>query len=105
MARYLAELYLSKTGSDGLREAAARARSAADELSREGMPVRYVRAIFVGEDETCFHLYEAATAESVVEATRRAGIPVDRVVEAVEIAPARGAPRARRLPGTPGGAR
>ena len=98
MARYLAELYLSKTGSDGLREAAARARSAAEELSREGRPVRYVRALFLGEDETCFHVYEAATAASVLEAAERAGISVERVVEAVEIAPGP-ATRARRLPG------
>jgi len=104
MARYLAELYLPKTGSDGLREAAARARSAAEELSREGRPVRYVRAILLAEDEMCFHLYEAATAESVLEATRRAGLPVERVVEAVEVVPARATPRARRSPGAPGGA-
>ncbi len=45
MARYLAELYLSKTGSDGLRETAARARSAAEELSREGTPVRFARGL------------------------------------------------------------
>ncbi len=101
MARYLAELYLSKTGSDGLREAAVRARSAAEELSQEGRPVRYVRAIFLGEDETCFHLYEAAAAESVWEATRRAGISVERVVEAVEISPARATRPARRPPEAP----
>jgi len=104
MARYLAELYLSKTGSDGLREAAARARSAAQELTLEGIPVRYVRALFLGEDETCFHLYEAASVESVQEAARRAGIPVERVVEAVEIAPGRATPPARRPPGARGGA-
>ena len=55
------------------------------------------------DDETCFHLYEAAAAESVVEATRRAAIPVERVVEAVEIAPTRAMRPARRLPGAPGG--
>ena len=103
MARYLAELYLSKTGSDGLREAAARARSAAEELSREGTAVRYVRALLLADDEMCFHLYEAATAESVLEATRRAGISVERVVEAIEIAPARTTPPARPPPGARGG--
>ena len=104
MARYLAELYLSRTGSDGLRETAARARSAAEELSREGRPVRYLRAILLAEDETCFHLYEAAAAKWVLEAARRAGIPVERVVEAVEIAPTRATRPARRPPGARGGA-
>ena len=103
MARYLAELYLPKTGSDGLRETAARARWAALELTREGVPVRHLRALFLGEDETCFHLYEAASVESVREAARRAGIPVERIVEAVEIPPARATPPARRPPGPRGG--
>jgi hypothetical protein len=84
MARYLAELYLPKVSSDGLRQAAVRARSAAEELSREGTPVRYVRALLLADDETCFHVYEATTAESVREAARRAGIHVERVVEALE---------------------
>lgn len=104
MARYLVELYLPKVGSDGLREAAVRARSAAEELSRQGTPVRYVRALLLADDETCFHLYEAATAESVREAARRAGIPVERIVEAVEVAPGRATRPARLPPGAPGGA-
>jgi mono/diheme cytochrome c family protein len=85
MARYLAELYLSRTSSGGLREAAARARSAAEDMTHEGTPVRYLRAIFLGEDETCFHLYEAGSAEAVREASRRAAIPVERVTEALDV--------------------
>jgi len=85
MARYLAELYLSHAGSSGLRDAASRARAAAEELNREGTPIRYLRALFLGEDETCFHLYEAGSPESVLEASRRAAIPVERVVEAIDI--------------------
>jgi mono/diheme cytochrome c family protein len=85
MARYLAELYLSRTNSDGLREAAVRARSAADDMTHEGTPVRYLRAIFLGDDETCFHLYEAGSEESVREASRRAAIPVERVTEALDV--------------------
>ncbi len=85
MATYLAELYLSHAGSVELRHAATRARAAAAELNRQGTPIRYVRALFLGEDETCFHLYEASSLESVLEASRRAAIPVERVVEAIDI--------------------
>jgi hypothetical protein len=85
MTRYLAELYLPKAGAGAVRDAAERARNAADELTRQGTPVRYVRAIFLGADETCFHVYEAGSPESVLEASRRAAIPVERVVEAVDI--------------------
>ncbi len=85
MPRYVAELYLSQIGSEGLRDAATRARVAADELSREGAPIRYLRALFLSEDETCFHLYEADTAELVCEASSRARIPVERIVETIDI--------------------
>jgi len=85
MPRYLAELYLSHEESDRLREAANRARTAADDLSRDGAAIRYLRALFLGEDETCFHLYEADTAELVREASSRAQIPIERIVETIDI--------------------
>ena len=85
MPRYVAELYLPKKGSESLQTAAVRARSAADAMTREGTPIRYLRAIFLGDDEVCFHLYEADSSELVREASRRAAIPVERVSEAVDI--------------------
>ncbi|HWB56865.1 MAG TPA: nickel-binding protein [Gaiellaceae bacterium] len=85
MPRYLAELYLPRSGSGSLQEAALRARSAADEMTREGTPIRYLRAIFLGEDEVCMHLYEAASPELVREASRRAAIPIERVTEAMDV--------------------
>jgi hypothetical protein len=39
--------------------------------------------MFVLEEETCFYLYEAASAEDVREAARRAELPSDCVVEAI----------------------
>ena len=83
MARYLVELYLSRTGAGGLDEAAARARAAATELTCEGVPVRYLRSIFVPADETWFLLYEAASAKAVEEAVERADLPCERVLEAL----------------------
>jgi len=83
VARYLVELYLSRSGAGGLDHAAARARAAAEELSREGVPVRCLRSIFVPEDETWFLLYEAASATAVERAVARADLPCDRVLEAL----------------------
>ena len=83
MARYLVELYLSRTGVGGLKDAAAHARAAADELSREGVAVRYLRSIFIPADETWFLLYEAASAKAVEDAVARAALPCERVLEAV----------------------
>ena len=84
-SRYLVELPRAGTGLDFPDALAARARLAAAELKREGMPVRFLRVIFVPEDETCFLLYEAASPEAAAEAAERAAIPVERVVEAVRV--------------------
>jgi Protein of unknown function (DUF4242)/Putative mono-oxygenase ydhR len=84
VASYLVELYLSRAGSDGADGTAERARSTAEAMAREGLPIRWLRAIFVPEDETCFYLFEAGSAELVRAVGERAGISFDRVLEANE---------------------
>lgn len=84
--RYLVEAFSAGLDEQGLRHAAARARAVARELTLEGTPVRCIRSLFVPEDELCFWLYEGPSAEAVGEATRRAAIEAERVVEAVSIA-------------------
>jgi hypothetical protein len=83
MAEFLVELYVSRRDLDSVRRGAARARTAAEDLSSEGRLVRYVRSVFVPEDETCFYMYEAATAADVREAALRAALAFDRVTEAI----------------------
>ena len=84
MPRYLAELYLPKAGPGDLEKAAARACTAAEEMSRAGSTVRYLRSIFVPGDETWFLLYEAPSAAAVARGRRtRAGISIERVADAV----------------------
>lgn len=83
MPEFVVELYVSQAGGHTVERGAERARRAARELSREGTTVRYLRSIFVPDDETCFYLYEAAAAEDVQEAARRAGLKFERVAEAV----------------------
>ena len=82
MGKYLVELYLPRAGSGGLPSAAARARSAAEGMASGGTVVRYLRSIFLPDDELCFLLYEGPSAEAVGEAARRAAITYDRIVEA-----------------------
>lgn len=83
MTEFLVELYVSRTDGAAVGRGAGRARRAAAELSREGTPVRYLRSIFVPEDETCFFLYEAVSADAVREAARRAQLPFERIAEAI----------------------
>jgi hypothetical protein len=55
---------------------------AADELTREGKPVRFLQSIFLPADETCFYLYQATSVDAVREAAARAGLQVERINEA-----------------------
>jgi hypothetical protein len=81
---FLVETYVPRSSVDGGRRAAREVRSAAEALSREGTPVRYVRTTFLPDDETCFHLLDAASAEAVAELGRRAGLGRARIVAAIE---------------------
>jgi hypothetical protein len=83
MPEYLVELYVSRTDGSTVERDAEKARHAADELSREGVRIRYLQSIFVPDEETCFLLYEAASADAVREAARRAALPFEQVSEAV----------------------
>ena len=76
--RYTVELRLPQAGCADIQEAAARARAAT-----EGGPVRFVRSIFVPEDETCFHVLEGPSREAVAETASRAGISTPRISRAV----------------------
>jgi Protein of unknown function (DUF4242) len=80
MTRFLIEAYTPSTIE--IAEVEARARRAAYQLAVAGAGVRYVRAIFVPEDELCLHLIDAASVEAASELVRRAGISPDRIVEA-----------------------
>jgi hypothetical protein len=83
MPEFLVELYVSRADTAAVERQAGRARLAAEELSREGTPVRYLRSVFVPEDETCFLLYEAVSAEQVEEAARRASLRFDHAAAVV----------------------
>ena len=76
MAEFLVETYVARTDSAAVELGAERSRLAAEELTREGTPVRCLRSIFVPEDETCFFLYEADSADTMRAAVERCGFAV-----------------------------
>lgn len=84
-SRYLVEHYVSRTDVAAALRSARELGAAAAALSGEGTPIRHVRAIFVPEDETCFHLFEAVSSEAVGAAGERAAVPFGRIAGAVEI--------------------
>ena len=83
--RYTVELRLPRTGWGDLQEAAARARQATEQMRLEGEYVRFLRSIYVPEDDACFFLYEGPSAESVTAAARRANLGVRRVDAALRL--------------------
>jgi hypothetical protein len=84
VAKYLVESYMPRAGADAVSDAASRARLAAEELSRAGTPVRYLRSIFIPEDEICFFLFDGPSQRAIGEASRRAAIDFERVLAADE---------------------
>jgi len=88
MPNYLVEAFMPRSHAQEARAAGWRARTAAEELSREGVPIRYVRTTFLPDDETCFHLFEAASHDAIEDVSRRAELGRARIVPAVEASPA-----------------
>jgi hypothetical protein len=80
---YVVEQYVPAAEAS-LAETAERVRLAADELAREGRSVRYLRSIVIPDDDTCFHVFEGSCADDVREASRRAALDYDRIVEALQ---------------------
>ena len=86
MPSYLVETYLAR-GRAGERAARERrARSAAEELTRERTPVRFERSIHIPEDEICFFVFDAPSGRDAALAAQRAGLDPLRVVEAISSA-------------------
>jgi|ERR687897_711907 hypothetical protein len=83
LGHYLVELHEPPGGWQALQELAARARDSAELLNAQGTPVRFLRSIFVPEQDSCFFLYEAASVEVVGEAGRRAAVAMGRVESAL----------------------
>ena len=84
MPRYLVEIYVPRARGDDADASGRRARIAAEAMSRRGVPIRLVRTTVLPDDETCFHLVEAASPGEVGELCRLAGLGRVRIVAAVE---------------------
>jgi hypothetical protein len=90
MRAFMVELYISRADPEAVPRAALRTQRAAIRMSRRGTPVRYLRSIYVKEDETCFLLYEAESIDAVREAARATGRRFEHVVEVIETGTAAG---------------
>jgi hypothetical protein len=87
MGEFMLELYVSRSGRDAVPDRAERARTCAKRARRDGEAIRLSLVIFVPEDETCLLVYEAASVESVRRCAHLAGLPAERIVEAIVVDP------------------
>lgn len=85
MAKFLVERYLPGFTSEQLAAAAGAAKKTTQEMDKEGVPVRYLRSTFVPGEEKCFCLFEGPSADVVRQANERAGLPFERIVDALHI--------------------
>jgi hypothetical protein len=76
--RYLAEFYLPNSGS-GLAELARRAEAGARRVC-DGA-VKFVSAIYLPDDESCFAIYEAESIACVEAAGTFAGLEFDHITQ------------------------
>ncbi len=83
MPSFLIETYLARC-TDGERAACEdQVRSAAEEAAQTGARVSFDGSIHVPEDELCFFVFAAPTAEKAAAVARQAGLDPLRVVEAL----------------------
>ena len=85
MPCYLVERYLPHTTPEPFAATALRAKQAAEQMSAKGTTVRYLHSTFLPQDETCFCLFEAGSARAVAEANEAAGLPYERISEAIHL--------------------
>ena len=79
---YLVETYLARSRASERTAREARARSAAEELTRAGTHVSFQRAFHLPEDEICFFVFAAQSSRDAALAAERAELSPIRVVEA-----------------------
>jgi hypothetical protein len=85
MAKYMVERSLPGLSGDQLAAAAAKAKVTTAEMSRQGVPVRYLRSTFVPGENKCYCLFEGPSEQAVRDANERAELPFERIVEAVHV--------------------
>lgn len=81
MPSFLVEGYLAAPDHAQLASLAQRVRAL-----EAGEAIRHVGSLILLEDEICFHIFEAPSAAALVEASQRAGLEYDRIVETTWIA-------------------
>ena len=87
MAVYMVERELPGITPEQLAHAQEAAISTSSRFTQEGKPVRYIRSTFLPDDSRCLCLFEAPTRQLVRDVNEAAGLPVSRIVQALDLSP------------------
>lgn len=87
MAVYMVERELPGITPEQLAHAQEAAISTSRQFTQEGKPVRYIRSTFLPDDSRCLCLFEAPTRQLVRDVNDAAGLPVSRIVQALDLSP------------------
>jgi hypothetical protein len=82
---YLAEWYRPEVTAQPVDDIAAELQKGIALLCAEGTPVRLLLTLAVPTDEVLYGLFAASSPNIVVQACRRAGIPLERLTADVEL--------------------
>jgi hypothetical protein len=78
---FLVEHYWPGVTEEAFRHAAGLVRASADRLDG----IRFLHSTFVPEDEAAFCVFAASSSSLVAEAYRRAGVPFERILDALDV--------------------
>jgi hypothetical protein len=87
MTVYMVERSLKGISMEDLGGAQKAAIAKAAEMSAAGTEIDYIRTTFAPDDGRCMCLFEGNSASDVQRLNEEAGIPFDRVVEALDLTP------------------
>ena len=82
---YVVECYCPAIDRRAVESSGHRAMAAAAELRKEGRAVDYVGALLVPGDEVVFHFFAAKSPGTVHDASVRAGVEFERVLESIPV--------------------
>jgi len=87
MAVYMVERDLKGISMEALGGAQKAAIAKAAEMREGGTDISYIRSTFAPEDGRCMCLFRAHSADKVKKLNDDAGLPYNRVVEALDLTP------------------
>ncbi len=87
MSVFMVERDLEGVSMDDLAAAQKAAIETAAQMKNAGENVSYIRSIFAPEDGRCMCLFEGESEDQVRNLNNKAGLPYNRVVQALDLTP------------------